>query len=104
MVSTAVKGMTPQIRTYFKGQPVAKAWLFGSCSRGEETAESDVDILVRYKKSERITLFTISRMMCSLQKLLNRNVDLVEEECLLPFASDSVKRNQILIYEGENQG
>lgn len=101
MVSTNVRGMIPKIQTYFKGQPVAKAWLFGSCSRGEETADSDIDILVRYKEGERITLFTISRMMCSLEKLLDRNVDLVEEDSLLPFAADSVKRDQILIYEGE---
>ena len=33
------------IRQYFMTQPVKKAWLFGSFSRGEETAESDVDIL-----------------------------------------------------------
>ena len=34
------------IRQYFSTQPVRKAWLFGSFSRGGETAQSDVDILV----------------------------------------------------------
>ena len=32
------------IGQYFMTQPVKKAWLFGSFSRGEETADSDVDI------------------------------------------------------------
>ena len=36
------------IRQYFSTQPVRKAWLFGSFSRGEETAQSDVDILVEF--------------------------------------------------------
>ena len=36
------------IRQYFSTQPVRKAWLFGSFSRGEETAQSDVDILVAH--------------------------------------------------------
>ena len=32
------------IRDYFSTQPVLKAWVFGSFSRGEETSESDVCI------------------------------------------------------------
>ena len=40
--------MIDNIRQYFTTQPVKKAWLFGSYSRGEETAESDVDILVEF--------------------------------------------------------
>lgn len=33
------------IAEYFKTQPVLKAWLFGSFARGEETPDSDIDIL-----------------------------------------------------------
>ena len=99
MLSARVKEMIPQIQAYLVGQPINKAWLFGSCSRGEDTADSDVDILVQYSKDEQVTLFTISRIMCSLKKLLNREVDLVEDEGLLPFAVDSVNRDKILIYE-----
>ena len=36
------------IRQYFSTQPARKAWLFGSFSRGGETAQSDVDILVAH--------------------------------------------------------
>ena len=36
------------IRQYFSTQPVRKAWPFGSFSRGGETAQSDVDILVAH--------------------------------------------------------
>ena len=38
--------MTKKIAEYFKTQPVLKAWIFGSFARGEERADSDVDILV----------------------------------------------------------
>ena len=40
------------IQKYFRTQPVVKAWLFGSYSRGEETSESDVDILVQYDRKK----------------------------------------------------
>ncbi len=41
-----------------KTKPILRAWLFGSYSRGEETPESDIDILVDYDRSEgKISLF-----------------------------------------------
>ncbi|MFS6555564.1 nucleotidyltransferase domain-containing protein, partial [Parabacteroides distasonis] len=35
-----------KLRGFFSLQPIEKAWVFGSCSRGEETKDSDIDILV----------------------------------------------------------
>lgn len=93
------EAMTQKIAEYFKTQPVLKAWLFGSFSRGEERPDSDVDILVRYDDNARISLMTISHMMGALEKVINRRVDLVEEGCLLPFAEKSVNRDKYLIYE-----
>ncbi len=102
MLSASVENMIPLIQMELANQPVTKAWLFGSCSRGEETDTSDVDILVQYDESARISLFTISRIMCALKQAINRDVDLVEEGRLLPFAEDSANHDKILIYEREN--
>lgn len=102
MVSNNVQKMIPKIQEFFAGQPVKKAWLFGSYSRGEETMDSDVDILVEYKDADNISLFTISRMINSLKKILNKRVDLVEEGCLMPFAVNSVNEDRVLIYERED--
>ena len=41
---------------YFATQPVLKAWLFGSFSRGEESADSDVDIIVSLDRSQPVGL------------------------------------------------
>ena len=100
----STQAMTQKIAEYFKTQPVVKAWLFGSYARGEQTKDSDVDLLVVYDKNSRVTLFTISHMMGDLEKRLKRKVDLVEDGCLMPFAVNSVNRDRILIYERENQG
>lgn len=89
-------------KQYFKTQPITRAWLFGSYSRGEETPDSDVDILVQYTDSDRISLFTISRIASALRKIAGRRVDLVEEGCLLPFAEMSANRDKVLIYERED--
>ena len=74
----------------------------GSFSRGQEQPDSDVDILVQYDQSVGITLFTISRIMLQLQKTVGRRVDLIEEDCLLPFAAESAEQDKILIYERGN--
>lgn len=47
----------PIIQSYFATQSISKAWLFGSYSRCEETAGSDVDILVSFDKGAKISLF-----------------------------------------------
>ena len=94
--------MSQQIADYFKAQPVLKAWLFGSYSRGEEREDSDVDILVNYDRSQPIGLLRIASMMVDLEKKLNRPVDIVEEQGLMPFARESVERDRILIYERGN--
>ena len=99
MLSKKVQEMIPKIQQYLASQPIEKAWLFGSCSRGEETPKSDVDLLVRYQDSDSISLFDISRIMVNLKKIIKRPVDLIEEDCLLPFASKSANRDKILIYE-----
>lgn len=91
--------MIPKIQEYFKTQPVLRAWLFGSCSRGEETPDSDVDILVNYDFNHRISLLTIGGMMARLEEKLGREVDLVEEEGLLKRAQRNVNKDKILIYE-----
>ena len=86
------------LRQYFINQPVLKAWLFGSFSRGEETQNSDVDILVSLDKSKPIGLKFFG-MLADLEELLGRKVDLVSEGTLLPFAQESVERDKILVYE-----
>ena len=96
------QALTQKIVDYFKTQPVCRAWLFGSFARGEETPDSDVDILVEYDKDARISLLTISHMMGELEKSIGRRVDLIEDGCLMPFAVESANRDKLLIYERTN--
>lgn len=94
--------MTQAIADYFKDQPVTKAWLFGSYSRGEERPDSDVDIIVTLDKQANVGLFKLSGMLLDLQDLLQKRVDLVTDKGLLPFARETADRDKILIYERAN--
>jgi predicted nucleotidyltransferase len=87
------------IASYLQHQPVDKAWLFGSYARGEATRRSDVDILVKYTPNSNISLLDHAGMMCDLQHLLHKKVDLVEDGYICNFAVESVNHDKILIYE-----
>lgn len=90
--------MTKIIVEYFKTQPVLRAWLFGSYARGEENPDSDVDLLVELDESQRIGLRFFGMYM-DLKELLGREVDLVADGCLMPFAEETTNRDKLLIYE-----
>ena len=91
--------MIRQIAEYFKTQPVLKVWIFGSFSRGEEREDSDVDLLILPDRSQHFSLFTLSGMYEDLKNLLGRDVDLITDGGLIPFARESADRDKILIYE-----
>ena len=85
------------IRDYFETQPVEKAWVFGSFSRGEERADSDVDILITLIPGTRMGLGFFA-MNLELENLLHRPVDLVIDGDLLPYAEKTANRDKVLVY------
>ena len=96
------------IAEYFKTQPVLKAWLFGSFARGEETPDSDVDILVEFDHSTAIGLLAYARMWRELKdrnlgdqlkEKLGRDVDLVEDGTMRPLIAEDANYDRQLIYE-----
>ena len=100
MVSNEIRNIIPKIQEYLSHQPILRAWIFGSCSRGEERLDSDIDILVDYDYSGgRVSLFTMGNILMDLSDLMGRKVDLVDNQGLLDFARPSVEQDKILIYE-----
>ena len=87
------------LQDYFENKPVKKAWVFGSFARGEETPDSDIDILVDYGKDRKPSLFTIAGIKIELEEIFNTKVDLVPEDCLYENIRPYVDKDKILIYE-----
>lgn len=94
----STQAMIQKIAEYFKTRPVEKAWLFGSFARGEERPDSDVDILVSLDRSKPVGIRFFG-MWGDLERLLGKDVDLVTEGSLMPYAADSANKDKILIYE-----
>ncbi len=87
-----------KIKKYFKDKPVLKAYLFGSFSREQAAADSDIDILVELDYSQKIGL-KFFQMQTELEKILNHKVDLVSNEALSPLIKPQVIRDRKLVYQ-----
>jgi len=91
--------MMAKVQKYLTSIPVARAWVFGSFARGEETPESDLDLLVDYAPESKLSLLNVIRFKLNLESIISRKVDLVENGYLKPFAIESAERDKYLIYE-----
>lgn len=85
------------IKDFFSKQPVLKAYLFGSYSRGNETENSDIDLLVELDYNQPIGLEFI-QMQLDLQKLLSKKVDLVSARGLSKYIKPILDKEKKLIY------
>jgi len=85
------------IQSYFKTQPVLRAYLFGSYVRGEADSESDIDLLVDLDYSQKIGLQFI-QMNIDLEKLLDKKVDLVSSNGLSGYMKPLIEKEKQLIY------
>ncbi|MDD5570686.1 MAG: nucleotidyltransferase domain-containing protein, partial [Bacteroidales bacterium] len=87
------------LKNFFKKDGrIAEAWIFGSFSRGEQNANSDIDLMIRFNDNKTISLFDFADIAYLLEKQTNRRIDLVEKGCILPFAWNTAKNNLIKIY------
>lgn len=82
----------------FQRNEVEFAGLFGSYSRGEAAQDSDVDILIRFRKQK--SLLGIIGMENQLSDALGKKVDLVTEKFLSRYFRDDVIRQTRSLYEG----
>ncbi len=70
--------------------------LFGSFSRGEQTKESDLDLLVTFSKGK--SLIDHIKIEKDLEALLGKKVDLVTENSLSPYIAPVVKKETRGLY------
>lgn len=78
---------------------VTRLRIFGSAARGEERADSDVDLIVDYRG--RKGFFELIDLEDQLADLFGRAVDLVTERGLSPFMKESVLSSASVLFDAE---
>jgi uncharacterized protein len=90
MLSSKIKIPEKKIKDFCQHYQVKRMALFGSVLRDDFRPDSDVDVLVVFDPSARITFLTLGRMTRELTTLFNRQVDLVPQEGLKPAIREAV--------------
>jgi predicted nucleotidyltransferase len=90
-----------KIKNYLIGQPVEKAYLFGSHARETAGAASDVDILVELDYSKPVGLQFV-RMQLELESILQARVDLLSDRGISKYIRPYIENDKKLIYEKEH--
>ncbi len=86
-----------RLRAACHAKDVAMLGIFGSVARGEDTANSDVDLLVRLSKPVGFVEFIT--LEDTFKEILGRNVDLATESSLHPLIRKNVLADLQVIYE-----
>ena len=87
------------IKDYFSDKPIEKAYVFGSFARNTSISmDSDIDILVVFKKPNKITLFDLIQMKEELSDKTGREIDLVEEGQELKSIKNTIQNEKVLVY------
>jgi len=71
---------------------IKKAALFGSYVRGDNSEQSDIDMLVAFP--EKTTLIDVVHLQRQLEGLLDKKVDLVSYNAISPLIRDSILNHQ----------
>jgi len=71
--------------------------VFGSEARGEATAKSDIDLIVKFSKSK--SLLQLVRLEREASETLGRKVDLLTEQAISPHLRDIINSELQVIYE-----
>ncbi len=84
--------LKPQINKQFKAKEIQ---LFGSNVRGEQTGDSDVDVLVEFEDGA--DLFDLVGLATFLEEQLQRKVDVIPKRALRKEFRDSILKEAVLI-------
>jgi uncharacterized protein len=85
------------LRTLPKNDQVRRISLFGSHLHGTAKKNSDIDLLIEFKKP--ISMFTLVRMEREMSEALGRQVDLLTPESLSKYFRSEVVQEAEPLYE-----
>jgi len=92
MSPAEIQKLKMQILPILKKAGVIQAGIFGSFARGEETPESDLDILVELEKDK--TYFDLLRLKTNLEETIDRKVDIGTYNSIRASLKESILKEE----------
>lgn len=76
---------------------ISKIGLFGSFARGEESADSDIDLLVEFLPGTEDLFELKLALKKSLKKHFNRDVDICREKYIKPYYRQQILQSAVYV-------
>ena len=87
---------TKKLQAICESNDISYLGLFGSHAIGKQREDSDVDLLVDFNNTK--SLLEKGKVLIELQKLFNREVDLVSRKNIKPSLEPFINRQLITLY------
>ena len=86
--------MVLDIAKVLRARGAVEASLFGSVARGNDRPDSDVDVLVRFDRNRKTSLFDLVSIQNELEEKIGRKVDLITKlnKYVEPYVKVDLKR------------
>jgi hypothetical protein len=98
MIGESVKAFErDKIISICRHNDISMVGIFGSTARGEATASSDVDLMVRFSKPK--SLLSLVKLERNLSEALGKKVDVLTEAALSPYLKTRILKDLVVIYE-----
>ena len=81
-----------------RAKGVIHAGIFGSVARGEQHAESDIDVIVDFDPSARITIYDYVGIKDEISELFEQPVDVIDRRGLKPHLREPVARDLVYAF------
>jgi uncharacterized protein len=94
--SREFKEIKTKIIPILKQSGVKRAGIFGSYARGEQTKNSDIDILIEVK-GRKFSLFDLSGLELELERKLRKKVDLLTYKGIDPYLKKKILEEEVKI-------
>ena len=95
-MNEGIKKIKPKIIRLLKKHNIARAGIFGSYARGEQTKRSDVDILIEVQ-GKKFSLLDLIALEMELKEILKIKVDLLTYNGISPLLRERILKEEIKI-------
>jgi predicted nucleotidyltransferase len=98
MKSDEILAKLRENETALRARGVKHAALFGSCARGDNRSDSDIDIMVEFDPAAHVTVFSYAGLKDYIAGLFDGPVDVVSREGLKPYVRPAATTDAIYAF------
>ena len=96
-----IQQIAVSIQPFLKDAGISRCFVFGSYASGQETPESDIDLLVDFYAGKEPDLFAFIALKDKLEGKLGKKVDMTTSDALSPYIRTDILQTAQILYEGK---